>query len=92
MVHVVSRPEVLTEHPSQDELWETTVFKGTIAKYSGSPLFREVAIFEHGRMGIVVSDTTWLSLKSSGSTAHLRNDSSMVTGTIVTYLLSKDIL
>ena len=62
VVDVVARPEVLAEHPGDDELREAAVPEGLISEKAGALLLGIVAVAEHGGVGIVVEDAAALRL------------------------------
>ena len=48
VVHIVATPQVLAEHPREDELGEATPLEWRVIEQSGASLLTEVSISEHG--------------------------------------------
>ena len=62
VVNIVATPEVLAEHPRENEFRKATPLERRVIKQSGASLLAEVSISEHGRVRIVIGNTTRLAL------------------------------
>lgn len=56
MVQVIARPELHGEAPSDQVLGEASEDEGAVCEQAGAALFVEVAVAEHGRVGVEVAD------------------------------------
>ena len=64
MVHIVARPDILAEHPCDDELREATIPEWLVGEQARSLLLRVVTVAEHRRVCVVIRDTAGLGLLS----------------------------
>ena len=91
MVDVVARPEVLTEHPREYKFGEAPELEGLVREHAGASLLGEVAVPKHGRVRIIVGNTTALALGGVFE-AHACYEPVESISDMETYLLRKDIL